>query len=58
MGPYVCFANPLGSAKQSQGIRRCIYLMATFKFDALLKITPELLKLQKCLFRMTVAISN
>jgi len=52
--PKVCSADPKGSATISQGIHGYISVMATLKFDVLLKIVAQLFKLAICLFRMTI----
>jgi hypothetical protein len=49
---------PKGPERCSEGIRGYHPVMATLKFDALLKIIVELLQLAICLFRVTVRISN
>jgi hypothetical protein len=41
--PKVCYADPKGSATSSQGIHAYISVMATLKFDVLLKIIVEIL---------------
>jgi hypothetical protein len=55
--PKVCSTDPKGSATSSQGTRGYISVIATLKFDILLKIIAELFN-GRCVFRTTVKVSN
>jgi hypothetical protein len=56
--PKVCSADMNGSATHSPGIRGYISILATVKYNVLLKITADRLSLAICLVPMTVKTSN